>query len=232
MKVPGSMEAFMRLSVGGVVYEGPERMIQYVVKNTTMELKNPKFLVVEITLKRMFKYHLAATFVPTMLLMIVTELTLYVDEKHFEATIMVHLTTMLVMYTLYQGVSDNMPKTANLKFIDIWLLYGLIVPFVTFVIEAILRLLSTYDDENASKHNENERSTGKLLHVKVQNKTFPISVILQNDFDEEEKMKSNKTLRMKIKRVLEYAAKILIPLTTLLFVVSYTIRAYTYYYNY
>jgi hypothetical protein len=231
MKVPVSMEAFMRLSAGEVVYEGPEKMIQYVVQSTKMELKNPKFLVVEVTLKRMFKYHLAATFVPTMLLMIVTELTLFVDEKHFEATIMVHLTTMLVMYTLYQGVSASMPKTANLKFIDIWLLYGLIVPFVTFVIETILRLLSTYDDEGAKAYDENERSSGKLIHVKLKNKTFPITVNQQTDLGPE-KMKPNRTLRMKIKLVLQYASKILIPLTTLLFIVSYTIRAYTYYYNY
>ena len=63
---------------------------------------------------------------------------------------MIHLTTMLVMYTLYQGLQDIMPKTAYLKFIDIFLLYGLIVPFVTFMVEVISKLLGGKEN-NAEK---------------------------------------------------------------------------------
>ena len=60
---------------------------------------------------------------------------------------MVHLTTMLVMYTLYQGFSASMPKTEYLKVIEIWLLCGLVVQFVAFVVETIVRLLSIDDKE-------------------------------------------------------------------------------------
>ena len=118
MKVPVSLNESMILLVGGVTYEGPTSLVQFTVESTEMILKDPKYLTVEITLKRMFQYHLAATFLPTILLMIITEITLFVDEKHFEVTVMVHLTTMLVMYTLYQGLQTIMPKTAYLKFID------------------------------------------------------------------------------------------------------------------
>ena len=227
MKVPVSMEAFMQLSPGGVIYQGPKTMVQFVVQSTKMYLKDPKYVVVEITLKRMFRYHLAATFVPTTLLMIVTEITLFVDEKHFEATIMVHLTTMLVMYTLYQGVSASMPKTADLKFIDIWLLYGLVVPFVTFVVETILRLLST-DIEAEETDEEEKRGYGRLINVKVQNKTIPFEVNRSMGMNPPKK-KPKLTMRMKIKILLQYSSQILIPLTTILFVISYLIQAYIYY---
>ena len=50
------------------------------------------------------------------------------------------LTIMLVMYTLYQGVIQNLPKTAYLKFIDIWLLFCLIVPSVVFLVEVMWEL--------------------------------------------------------------------------------------------
>ena len=77
----------MILSSGGVVYDGPKSLVQFTVESTRMISKSPKYLVVEITLKRMFQYHLAATFLPTILLMIITEITLFVDEKHFEVII-------------------------------------------------------------------------------------------------------------------------------------------------
>ena len=83
MKVPASMDEFMRLAVGGVTYEGPTALVQFTVESTKMVLKDSKYLIVEITLKRMFKYHLAATFVPTILLMIVTVITLFVNEQLF-----------------------------------------------------------------------------------------------------------------------------------------------------
>ena len=67
-------------------------------------------------------------------------ITLYIDEKHFEATIMVALTSMLVMYTLFQSISNDMPNTAYLKFLDYWLILGLVMPFVIFMTEVGLEL--------------------------------------------------------------------------------------------
>ena len=45
------------------------------------------------------------------------------------------LTVLLVMYTLYQGVSLSISQTAYIKMIDWWLLFCLIVPFAVFIIE-------------------------------------------------------------------------------------------------
>jgi len=42
---------------------------------------------------------------------------------------------MLVMYTMYQGVSQSLPKTSDMKFIDWWLLFCVIVPFLAFMTE-------------------------------------------------------------------------------------------------
>jgi hypothetical protein len=54
---------------------------------------------------------------------------------------MVSLTAMLVMYTLYQSISGSLPQTAYLKMIDAWLLFGLIMPFVVFLVEVIWKLM-------------------------------------------------------------------------------------------
>ena len=98
-------------------------------------------VMVEITLLRIFTHHLVNTFLPTACLIIIAEMTLFIDTGHFEATIMVALTSMLVMYTMYQNISATLPHTAYLKMIDVWLLAGLILPFIVFIILVLVRRL-------------------------------------------------------------------------------------------
>jgi hypothetical protein len=50
------------------------------------------------------------------------------------------LTIMLVMYTMYQSISQSLPQTAYLKFIDVWLIFCLLVPFVVFVAQVFLKI--------------------------------------------------------------------------------------------
>ena len=216
MKVPQSMEAFIDLSAGGVLYEGPRSMVQFEVKSIEMISKDAHFLVVEIVLKRMFKYHLAATYVPSALLIIITTITLFVDEKHYGATIMVHLTTMLVMFTLYQSVSDSMPKTAYLKLIDIWLLYGIIVPFVTFVVETILILLAANDDQH-----DNDVKPNPLQ------KRIDVAPNPENT-NTDERIRAF-VVRKRAKLVLKYAAQIVVPFANSVFIITYAYLAYRQY---
>ena len=96
---------------------------------------------VAIILHRKIGYHILTTFFPTICLLVLACLTLFIDAKHFEATIMVSLTTMLVMHTLHQGISADLPKTADIKMVDIWLTFGLIVPFLVFLTLLAVELL-------------------------------------------------------------------------------------------
>jgi len=98
-------------------------------------LKNQSEINVAINLKRIFSYHLTNTYMPTTTLLIIAEITLYFDEEKTEAAIGLSLTVMLVMYTMYQSISDKLIRTAYLKMIDYWLLFCLLMPFVIFMIE-------------------------------------------------------------------------------------------------
>ena len=77
-------------------------------------------------------YFIATTFMPTVCILFMALVTLFIDQSHFEATIMVALTAMLVMYTLFQSVAISLPTTAYLKLLDYWLIFGLIMPFFAF----------------------------------------------------------------------------------------------------
>ena len=138
---------------------------------------------------------------------------------------MVHLTTMLVMFCLYQNVSDNMPKTAYLKFIDKWLLFGIVVPFMSFVVETVLILLTTNDD--VKRLNDNG---GKLMPNRNQIEVSCLAdkpIILEQIIPEQKR--TALISRNKIKVAVQYVAQILIPLVTVMFFISYIYLAHAYY---
>ena len=85
---------------------------------------------VYIKLRRKLSHHVFHTYIPTSCLAMIAGFTLFIDVSHFEATIMVALTSMLVIYTLHQSISATLPLTSYMKMIDVWLFAGLIIPFV------------------------------------------------------------------------------------------------------
>ena len=85
--------------------------------------------------KRQILYHLANTFLPTISLVVIVEVTLFFEASKLDLSVTLSLTIMLVMYTLYQSISVTIPKTAYLKLIDYWLIFCLLTPFLIFIIE-------------------------------------------------------------------------------------------------
>ena len=119
------------------------KLMQYNIKdlyfNNTNEIQNE--ITVNIKLQRKLSGHIFNIYIPTLCLVLIAWFTLFIDYSHFEATIMVALTTMLVIYTLHQSISATLPATAYLKMIDVWLFGGLIVPFIIIWILMILDYL-------------------------------------------------------------------------------------------
>ena len=93
---------------------------------------------VEVILCRKLYYHIFNTYIPTLVLIMIAGFTLFIDFSHFEVSIMIALTSMLVTYTLYQSISAYLPRTSYMKMIDIWLFGGLIFPFFIIAILVIM----------------------------------------------------------------------------------------------
>jgi len=98
--------------------------------------------------------------------------TLLIDKSHFEITISVALTTMLVIYTLHRSISSNLPKTSYLKMIDIWLFSGLILPFIIICILVFLNHLVLKESNevvdigmNGKKSNSNSKMFLKSMQI-------------------------------------------------------------------
>ena len=106
-----------------------------------MDQFGPGRVRLNIRLRRMWGIHVLNLFIPSMLMIAASIATLFINKSHFEVNIQVALTTALVMYTLYGSVLDKLPDTGTIRMVDVWLMHGLLVPFVVFLALVSSKLL-------------------------------------------------------------------------------------------
>jgi hypothetical protein len=136
LMVPGDLIGSIALLPDNLTFHGSRTLSQFNILDTNFNLnKDDSRLHVDVKLKRIISYHLTNTYLPTITLLIITEITLQFYDSKTELAAGLSLTIMLVMYTMYQSISESLVKTAYLKMIDYWLLFCLLTPFVIFMIE-------------------------------------------------------------------------------------------------
>jgi len=64
------------------------------------EIVNSSGVKIEILLQRMVTFHMANTYFPTTCLIVIVQLTLFIDDTNFDTNVMVALTTLLVIISL------------------------------------------------------------------------------------------------------------------------------------
>ena len=96
----------------------------------------------------------------------------------------VNLTAMLVLTTMFINVSNNLPTTAYIKMIDIWLIFNLLIPFLLVLLHTYMDSLRTEANDadgeertinhhgrkikvggGTSSHDSNDFTTGKSIQV-------------------------------------------------------------------
>ena len=121
----------------------PTTLGSYTVTNCSVT-ETPQRISLVINLTRLYGSYWMSIFIPSICLVVAAELTLFIDDQNFKAAITVSLTANLVMYTLYRGVQAQLPDASSMKLIDIWLLHGLLMPMVVFVILTTNNLISSH----------------------------------------------------------------------------------------
>ena len=133
--VPYIKQEYMNVFARSAKNFGISQLSQFVITDIDIQgFNNDSMVKCLISMHRMPFYHIATTYMPTLCILFMTLITLFIDKSHFEATIMVALTNMLVMYFLYNNVAISMPSTAYLKLLDFWLIFGLVIPFLVFTV--------------------------------------------------------------------------------------------------
>ena len=73
---------------------------------------------------------------------------------------------MLVLVTMFISVSNSLPKTSNMKMMDVWLLFNLLYPFVVVLIHTRMDTLRDNEDEEEVANSSTGVEDGKSI-IKV-----------------------------------------------------------------
>ena len=108
----------------------------------------------KMVLKRKITSEMMTTFLPSVLLMMITFATTFFKPFFFEAALSVNLTTMLVMTTIFISKMESLPPTSDIKMIDIWLILCQLVPFAQVVLLTAIEYLR--EDEKEKREVEKQ----------------------------------------------------------------------------
>ena len=103
--------------------------------------KSGKEVEMKVVLKRKITTELLTTFLPTILLLLITFTSILFDQDLFGDALAVNLTIMLVMTTIFTSKIEELPSTSDTKMIDIWLIGCLLVPFTEVVLRTMTEVL-------------------------------------------------------------------------------------------
>ena len=85
-------------------------------------------------------------FVPTTLINLIGFATFFYKWFDFQNRIMVSLTSLLVLSTLFSQVSSNLPKTSYLKLVDIWFIISIFYCFSIILTHVLVEVHHKYSN--------------------------------------------------------------------------------------
>ena len=121
--------------------------------------KKKQMVIMTIVLKRKVTTELLTTYLPTILLLLITFVTVFFEKDLFGDVIAVNLTIMLVMTTIFTSKIEELPPTSDTKMIDIWLIFCLLVPFAFTLIQTAIEC---YREETTEAKRPKAWSTGPI----------------------------------------------------------------------
>ena len=136
---------------------------------TKLTLKEDVNMVyMALKLKRKVATELLTTYLPTILLLLITFVTIFFDKDLFGDAIAVNLTIMLVMTTIFTSKIEELPPTSDMKMIDLWLIFCLVVPFTAVILRTAIesasckcRICSAEPKEEDAKERKAKKKSGE-----------------------------------------------------------------------
>ena len=89
-------------------------LTMFTIQNLTL-VKSEQLVVMSIVLKRKVAMELLTTYLPTILLLLITFVTIFFDKDLFGDAIAVNLTIMLVMTTIFTSKIEELPPRQHCR---------------------------------------------------------------------------------------------------------------------
>ncbi|XP_042873006.1 acetylcholine-gated chloride channel subunit acc-1-like [Penaeus japonicus] len=130
-------------------------------------------LVTVIMMQHLYATQLVTIFVPTTLINLISFATFCFKWFDFQNRIMVSLTALLVLSTLFAQISDSLPKTSYFKLIDIWFFGSILFSFVIIIIHTLVEYHHHYSSPNHTSPTPPQSSRTFRKPIMVQDLSKP-----------------------------------------------------------
>ena len=141
------------------------------VKENDNTIQNAR-ITVKITFKRSIAVDTVNTFLPSFILILLSYITAFFKlPKFFNTAITVNLSVMLTTTYLLISVLTKLPPTPYIKWIEYWLIFAQMVPFIKAVLITSIQWLMENTEENLNeikkegKHEDLVLIKGKFVWV-------------------------------------------------------------------
>ncbi|XP_071530537.1 uncharacterized protein [Panulirus ornatus] len=122
-------------------YYGSELLLEYQLGQLKILYNNKRKyseMRVRIPLQRRSGYAILNIYIPSLILLVISYVSLFFRPHIFEVRVMTTLTSLLVMATLFAQVSESLPKTSYFKMVDVWLLFCIVMSFLIIIFHVII----------------------------------------------------------------------------------------------
>ncbi|GBL72606.1 Glutamate-gated chloride channel [Araneus ventricosus] len=116
------------------------KLPQFEIKSVNTSLCSEKFhigeyscLKAEFNLQRSIGFHLVQSYLPTILIVVISWVSFWLDVEAIPARITLGVTTLLTISSKSSGIQSNLPPVSYVKAIDVWM-----GACTTFVFTALL----------------------------------------------------------------------------------------------
>ena len=157
--LPGVENEMTTLVPGRIINVGPSSVAGYEIRKWTIdagpviseEQQNFKFnyskvqndvgLIYTVHLSRKISNIVLEIYLPTLLMNIINQATNYIfSPDKYELIITVNITCMMVLASIYLSTSNSLPTTAEIKPVEVWLLFSLFYPALVIVVNIFIQV--------------------------------------------------------------------------------------------
>ncbi|XP_077978858.1 glycine receptor subunit alpha-2-like [Glandiceps talaboti] len=212
-------------------------ILGYTTESCTKEYNTGSYTCVEVQfyLVRQMGYYLIQTYIPSMLIVILSWVSFWISAESSPARVALGITTVLTMTTQSSGANETLPKVSYVKAIDIWMAVCLLFVFAALVEFAAANYMHRQEKEDGrpssvkkiyiegSKENGDVSVDTTYVPRYMKNSNDRLQATLARIMNNDSKpQRFSRTLRKKCNtQKIDHTARVIFPMSFLVFNIIY-----------
>lgn len=139
-----------------VEYRGATNLREYEMRDVEMvrhDWHNYSGQEIRFNLDNLSGFYVSSTYVPTFLMVVICYSTFFFELDDFNDRIMVSLTALLVLATLFTQITETTPSTSYLKLLDVWFVACILLNFSIVIMLVIINAFRMRENDANSNPN-------------------------------------------------------------------------------